>query len=185
MRHYGASYRGCDVEYPPEGYGFDQLANAINLIKNDPYSRRIIIDLWNPATQDKAALPSCLCKYQFNVDVAKKELNLAIYLRSSDYFLANNWNTCTGALLVHMICNLENINLTPGNLTVFIADAHIYKSHIEQVKKNLERIPYPYPKLVIKNEKCKNVKNIMDYCWEDFELIGYKSHPGIKADMAI
>ena len=83
------------------------------------------------------------------------------------------------------VCNLEDINLTPGNLTVFIADAHIYKSHIEQVKKNLERIPYPYPKLVIKNEKCKNVKNIMDYCWEDFELIGYKSHPGIKADMAI
>jgi dihydrofolate reductase/thymidylate synthase len=62
MRHYGGIYRGCEMEYPLGGYGFDQLANAIHLIKTDPYSRRIIIDLWNPATQDKAALPSCLCK---------------------------------------------------------------------------------------------------------------------------
>jgi dihydrofolate reductase/thymidylate synthase len=191
MRHYGASYRGCDVEYPPEGYGFDQLANAINLIKNDPYSRRIIIDLWNPATQDKAALPSCLCKYQFNVDVSKKELNLAIYLRSSDYFLANNWNTCTGALLVHMICALEGVNLTPGELTVFVADAHIYKSHVEQVRENLRREPYPFPKLVIKPQLRNNQnqtekrQNIEDFRWEDIELIGYRSHPSIKADMAV
>ena len=158
MRHYGGVYHGCDKEYPlatsnNAGYGFDQLANAIHLIKTDPYSRRIIIDLWNPATQDRAALPSCLCKYQFNVDVAARELNLAIYLRSSDYFLANNWNTCTGALLVHMICALDGIDLTPGELTVFIADAHIYKSHIEQVRENLQRVPHPFPKLIIKSPK--------------------------------
>lgn len=187
MRHYGAEYRGCDTEYPLGGYGFDQLANAIHLIKTDPYSRRIIIDLWNPATQDKAALPSCLCKYQFNVDVAKKELNLAIYLRSSDYFLANNWNTCTGALLVHMICALEGVELTPGELTVFIADAHIYKSHKTQVQENLARKPYPYPKLVIKPKLADGGKrkNIEDFQWDDFELLGYRCHPGIKAEMAI
>lgn len=187
MRHYGSAYRGCDTEYPLGGYGFDQLANAIHLIKTDPYSRRIIIDLWNPATQDKAALPSCLCKYQFNVDVAAKELNLAIYLRSSDYFLANNWNTCTGALLVHMICALEGINLTPGELTVFIADAHIYKSHIEQVRENLARSPYPYPKLVIKPKLVDGAsrENIEEFRWEDIELLGYRCHPGIKAEMAV
>lgn len=187
MRHYGGAYRGCDMEYPIGGYGFDQLANAIHLIKTDPYSRRIIIDLWNPATQDKAALPSCLCKYQFNVDVAKKELNLAIYLRSSDYFLANNWNTCTGALLVHMICALEGVELKPGELTVFIADAHIYKSHIIQVRENLARTPYPYPKLVIKPKLADDGKhkNIEDFQWEDIELLGYKCHPGIKAEMAV
>ena len=195
MRHYGGAYHGCDTEYPIGGYGFDQLANAIHLIKTDPYSRRIIIDLWNPATQDKAALPSCLCKYQFNVDVAAKELNLAIYLRSSDYFLANNWNTCTGALLVHMICALEGVDLTPGELTVFIADAHIYKSHIPQVRENLARTPYPYPKLVIKPKPkpvdslvlsgdCKR-QNIEDFRWEDIELLGYRCHPGIKAEMAV
>ena len=180
MRHYGGEYRGCEVEYGAD-YGYDQLANAINLIKMDPTSRRIIIDLWNPATQHKAALPSCLCKYQFNVNVTKKELNLTIYLRSSDYFLANNWNTCTGAFLVHMICNIEGVNLTPGDLTVFIADAHIYKTHIEQVKQNLERVPYPYPKLVVKEKKA----NIEAFCWDDFELLGYKTHPAIKAPMAV
>jgi len=194
MRHYGGEYKGCNVDYPLDGtYGYDQLTAAIDLIKRDPCSRRIIIDLWNPATQHKAALPSCLCKYQFNVNVERRELNLAIYLRSSDYFLANNWNTCTGALLVHMICNLEGVELVPGDLTVFIADAHIYKSHIEQVKKNLARRPYPYPKLLvnanahsngdgnIKNKK----KDIMEFVWEDFELVGYKCHPGIKAEMAV
>ena len=193
MRHYGGTYRGCDTEYPLGGYGFDQLTNAIHLIKTDPYSRRIIIDLWNPATQDKAALPSCLCKYQFNVDVAAKELNLAIYLRSSDYFLANNWNTCTGALLVHMICALDGVDLTPGELTVFIADAHIYKSHIEQVRENLRREPYPYPKLVIKPKREDGVelteggkrKNIEEFRWEDIELLGYRCHPSIKAEMAV
>ena len=187
MRHYGGTYSGCDTEYPIGAYGFDQLANAIHLIKTDPYSRRIIIDLWNPATQDKAALPSCLCKYQFNVDVVAKELNLAIYLRSSDYFLANNWNTCTGALLVHMICALDGVDLTPGELTVFIADAHIYKSHITQVRENLYRTPYPYPKLVIKSKPANGVsrKNIEDFRWEDIELLGYRCHPGIKAEMAI
>ena len=200
MRHYGGEYKGCCEDYPLDGtYGYDQLSAAIDLIKRDPYSRRIIIDLWNPATQHKAALPSCLCKYQFNVNVERRELNLAIYLRSSDYFLANNWNTCTGALLVHMICNLEDVDLTPGDLTVFIADAHIYKSHIEQVKKNLARRPYPYPKLLVnanansngdgdgevKNKKKEKKKNIMDFVWEDFELVGYKCHPGIKAEMAV
>lgn len=183
MRHYGAQYIDCKTDYPTEGYGFDQLANVINLIKNEPYSRRIIIDLWNPATQHNASLPSCLCKYQFNVDVDRKLLNLAIYLRSSDYFLANNWNTCTGAMLVHMLCNLEGIELTPGELTVFIADAHIYNSHIEQVKINLEREPHPYPKLVFNGSGKKN--NILEFKWEDWELLGYKSHPAIRAGMAI
>jgi dihydrofolate reductase/thymidylate synthase len=195
MRHYGGEYIGCDVEYS-SGYGYDQLTNAIELIKNEPASRRIIIDLWNPATQHKAALPSCLCKYQFNVNVTRSELNLAIYLRSSDYFLANNWNTCTGAFLVHMICNLNGVDLTPGELTVFIADAHIYKFHIEQVKVNLARQPYPYPMLVFKgcvdnsssdsNSNKANKKNSIDeFKWDDFELLGYKAHAGIKAPMAV
>lgn len=192
MRHYGGEYFGCNITYSIGEYGYDQLANVIHLIKNEPASRRIIIDLWNPTTIDKAALPSCLCKYQFNVNVAKKELNLAIYLRSSDYFLANNWNTCTGALFVHLLCNLEGIDLTPGELTVFIADAHIYKSHIEQVQENLSRTPYPYPKLLVCGGNCdgngdigKKKKDILEFKFEDLELLGYKAHPNIKAVMAV
>ena len=208
-RHFGGVYKGCGVNYssktkyieykdgvstecvlPTKGY--DQVANVIHLIKTEPSSRRIIIDLWDCATVHKAALPSCLCKYQFNVNVTKKTLNLAIYLRSSDYFLANNWNSSCGALFVHLLCNLEGIDLTPGELTVFIADAHLYKTHIEQVKVNLERRPYPFPKLIVKSKSNSNSnlqgekkKDIMDFKFEDIEIIGYKSYPNIKADMAI
>ena len=103
-------------------------------------------------------------------------------MRSSDFFLANNWNSTCGALLVHLLCNIEGIDLTPGELTVFIADAHIYKSHIEQVKLNLEREPLPFPKLLIKGQK---KKNILDFKFEELDLIGYKSYPNIKAEMAI
>ena len=166
--------------------GYDQVANVIHLIKTEPSSRRIIIDLWDCSTVHKAALPSCLCKYQFNVNTTKKELNLAIYLRSSDYFLANNWNSCCGALFVHLLCNIDGIDLTPGELTVFIADAHLYKTHIEKVKLNLERKPFPFPKLIVKGDsEGKKKKDIMDFKFEDIELLGYKAHPNIKAEMAI
>jgi thymidylate synthase len=185
-RHFGGEYKGCGVDYGAgsneNAVGYDQLANVINLIKTEPSSRRIIIDLWDCSTVHKAALPSCLCKYQFNVNVTKKELNLAIYLRSSDYFLANNWNSCCGALLVHLLCNTEGIDLSPGELTVFIADAHLYKFHLEKVKMNLERKPFPFPKLLIKGEK---KKDITEFKFEDIELLGYKAHPNIKAEMAV
>jgi dihydrofolate reductase/thymidylate synthase len=187
-RHFGGEYKGCAVDYGLETdnhFGYDQVANIIYLIKNEPSSRRIIIDLWDCSTIDKAALPSCLCKYQFNVNTVKKELNLAIYLRSSDFFLANNWNSTCGALFVHLLCNMEGIDLTPGELTVFIADAHLYKSHIEQVKLNLERQPLPFPKLLIKLINCEKKKNILEFKFDDLDLIGYKSYPNIKAEMAI
>ena len=103
-------------------------------------------------------------------------------MRSSDYFLANNWNSSCGALFVYLLCNTEGIDLTPGELTVFIADAHLYKTHTEQVKINLERQPYPFPKLVVKGEK---KKHITEFKFEDIELIGYKAHSNIKAEMAI
>jgi dihydrofolate reductase / thymidylate synthase len=179
FRHYGAEYNGCDKDYT--GQGFDQIQNVINLIKNDPTSRRMLINLFNPATQHKAALPACLCQYQFYVNTVKNELNLQIYLRSSDFFLANNWNACTGAFLVHMICNLEGIDLTPGDLTVITGDTHIYKSHIDAVKENMERIPLPSPKLVILNKH----KDLRDFVYSDMKIIGYHPYPSIKAEMAV
>jgi dihydrofolate reductase/thymidylate synthase len=179
-RHFGGDYKDCHTEYD-HTIGYDQMANVIHLLKTDPTSRRIIINLWNPATQHKAALPSCLFYYQFCVDPSKKQLHCIIHLRSSDYFLANNWNTCTGTLLTHMLCNLEGIYLTPGTITVIVSDAHIYKTHVEQVKENLRRKPYPFPILKVKEKKQK----IEDFTFKDFELIGYKSHNSIKAEMAI
>lgn len=179
FRHYGAEYKTCNENY--ENQGFDQLTNVIELIKNNPRSRRIIIDLWNSSTLHKAALPPCLCKYQFYVNTNEKKLDLMIYIRSSDYFLANNWNVATGALFVHLICNLEDIDLIPGTLTVVTGDTHLYKFHIEQAKENIRRKPRPFPKLLVKNKK----KNIEDFTYEDIELIGYKPYSSIKASMAV
>ena len=119
--------------------------------------------------------------YQFYVDTTRKLLNLQIYIRSSDYFLANNWNTCTGALFVHLICNLEGIDLTPGILTVVMGDAHLYKFHKEQVLENLSRTPYPYPKLIVKQRRAE----ITDFTFEDMDLIGYRCLPRIEAPMAV
>ena len=179
FRHFGANYVDCKKDYA--GEGTDQLANVLHLIKYEPHSRRIIINLWNAATLKNAALPACLCMYQFYVNTHKKELNLQIYIRSSDFFLANNWNACTGALLVHMICNLKDIDLTPGILTVVTGDTHIYNNHNNQVIENLTRTPRPFPKLVINEEK----NCILDYTFEDIKLIDYTPYKNISAPMAV
>ena len=181
MRHFGGQYVNCKTNYEKE-YGFDQLNYVIDLIKNDPHSRRILINLWNPKTTCNAALPSCLNQYQFYVDTEKKTLSVQIYLRSSDVFLANNWNVCTGALFVHLLCNLEDINLKPGYITIIGGDVHIYQNHIEQAKIMINRESYPYGKLIILNKQ----KNIENFMFEDMKLIGYKSHPNdIKGNIAI
>lgn len=185
MRHYGGQYRDCHAKYTIGRDGHDQLGEAIHLIRTDPTSRRIIINLWNPGTGNRAALPSCLMMYQFYVDTVHRRLNCQIYIRSSDYFLANSWNACTGALLVHMICGLEDVNLTPGELTVVTGDTHIYKTHIEQVSTNLERHPYLRPQLFVEPSGGRRVRNIEDWRFEDLRLVGYRAYPSISAPMAV
>ena len=179
-RNFGGEYDDCKVGISKKD-GFDQLAYVIDLIKNDPHSRRIIINLWNPNTLHKAALPSCLCQHQFYVDTKKSTLNLQIYIRSSDFFLANNWNTCTGAFFVHMLCNLDGIDLTPGILTVVTGDTHLYNTHLDGVRENINRTPRPYPILDIKEKKSK----IEEFTWEDMNIVGYFPMNNIKADMAV
>ena len=179
FRHFGAEYVGCDRDY--SGCGYDQLENAIHLIKNDPTSRRIIINLWNPSTLHKASLPSCLYCYQFNVDIINKRLDVLLIMRSSDFFLANNWNVCTGAFLVHLICNLEGIDLTPGNLHMVCGDTHVYENHIEAANELLTRKPKPFPKLWVKHKKQK----ITDFTYDDIELLDYYPYKNIPVKMAI
>lgn len=183
MRHYGGKYKDCHTEYDIGGDGFDQLGNVLNLIKTDPTSRRIIINLWNPATEHLASLPSCLMMYQFYVDTIHRRLNCQIYIRSSDYFLANSWNACTGALLTHMICGMNGIDLTPGELTVVTGDTHLYKTHSEQVALNLARRPYLRPQLWL--EPNREITDMRDWRWDDFRLIGYRTYGGIQAPMAV
>ncbi len=183
FRHYGGEYVNCIKDYPDE-YGYDQIANLVHLLRTDPTSRRLIINLWNPATQHKAALPACLMMYQFYVNPHAKTLSCQIYIRSSDYFLANSWNACTGALLTHMLCNLEGIDLIPGELIVQTGDTHLYKTHIAQVNENLARQPYLPCQLVIANNGEKR-KSLSDFKYEDMKLIGYRAHPNIPAPMAV
>jgi len=179
IRHFGGEYKDCKADY--KGVGYDQLDNLVNLLKTDPTSRRMIITLWNPATLHNAALPSCLYLYQFYVNLEKKQLNVMINLRSSDYYLANNWNVCTGAFFVHMLCNLKGIDLTPGELTIVTGDTHIYENHMEAITECLTREPRPYPKLVVKRE----VENICDFTFDDMEIIGYHPYPNISVDMVV
>jgi dihydrofolate reductase / thymidylate synthase len=180
FRHFGGEYVDCRTKYTPND-GFDQLEYVINEIKTNPHSRRIIINLWNPNTLVKAALPSCLCQYQFYVNTKTKTLNLQIYIRSSDFFLANNWNTCTGAFFVYMICNLKGIDLSPGELTVVTGDTHIYLTHLEGVKENLLRIQRPQPIVKINSKK----DHICDFEWDDLNIIGYIAEKNIRAEMAV
>lgn len=178
FRHFGAEYSGCKGDY--SGKGFDQLADVINLLKTDPESRRIIINLWNPITNRGAALPACLCMYQFYVRKGKF-LDLQIYIRSNDYFLANNWNTCTGALFVHLLCSLDGLtHLSPGKLVVSMGDSHIYTFHRDQALENLKREPYPFPKLFV-NRVCTRIE---DFDFSDIQLVGYRHYPSIAAPMA-
>jgi len=170
-RHFNALYKGCDKNY--EGYGIDQLQDCIELIKNNPFSRRIIMSAWNPCQLKEMCLPPCHISYQFYVS-KDNYLSCILYQRSGDMFLGVPFNIASVSLLVYIIANMTN--KSPGNISIIIADAHIYESHIDSVKIQLEREPYELPKLLIKNKH----DNINNYKYEDFEIIDYKYHPRIK-----
>jgi len=183
MRHYGATYVDCSTDYT--GQGVDQLDECINLIKNNPDSRRIIIDLWNCADVKKQALPSCHCMYNFGVDFdhdnsnsnSKGKLNCHLIQRSWDVLLG--WNTTTAALLTYLLAH--HCNLDPGILVHSITDAHLYVSHIESgaIDKLLARNPRQLPKLKFLTTKA----NITDYEFEDLMIDGYYPCPPIAAEM--
>jgi thymidylate synthase len=175
FRHFGAEYHGVN-DY--SGQGYDQVQNVLDLIKTDPNSRRMIINLWNPKSLKDMLIPPCLVMYQFYVS-RNKFLNLAITQRSGDLGLGVPFNVASASLLVYIIAKMND--LTPGELTHNIGDAHIYNNHIEPLKTQLERTPYSFPGLIVKVKK----ENITDYNIDDFELQDYNCHPNIKMDMAI
>ena len=179
-KHFGAEYKDCKTDYTDQGY--DQIQNAINLIKNNPQSRRILISGWNPADLYKMALPPCHVVYQFYVNVDKKELSCLLYQRSSDYFLAANYNSTGAIILTHMLAHI--CGLKTGEFTHFLGDTHVYSNHIEQCKTQMERSTMPFPKLVV-NPSNREIKDITDFRYEDFKVVNYYPHPTIKADMAV
>lgn len=181
--HFGAQYKNCHTNYG----GFNQIDSVIEMIKKNPNSRRILVSSWNPTSLKNCALPPCHVLFQFYVHDGK--LSCQMYQRSADIFLGVPFNIASYALLTYMIAYLTN--LKPHELIIDYGDAHVYKNAVEQMQEQMTRIPYSYPKLVI-NVENRKINDIRDFNYDDFKLInmsdikkGYRSHPSIKADMAI
>lgn len=160
-----------------KGGSIDQISDAINQIKNNPNSRRIIVSAWNVADLDNMNLPPCHAFFQFYV--ANGKLSLQLYQRSADIFLGVPFNIASYALLLHMVAQVTN--LKPGEFVHTLGDAHIYTNHIEQVDLQLSRKPKSLPSIKIN----PNVKNIFDFKYEDFELCNYNPDPHIKAIVSV
>lgn len=175
-RHYSAEYVDCNTDYT--GKGVDQLQQCIEMIKNDPNSRRIIVNSWNSSQLKDMALPPCHVMFQFNVRESKY-LDCKLYQRSGDIGLGVPFNIASYALLVYMISHLTK--LTPGKFIHTFGDVHLYVNHVEQLKLQLTREPFNFPKLKIVGD----IKSIDDFKEDNFQLIDYKHHDVIKMDMAI
>ncbi|KAI8043471.1 thymidylate synthase [Drosophila gunungcola] len=176
-RHFGAEYGTCDDDYT--GKGIDQLRQVIDTIRNNPSDRRIIMSAWNPPDIPKMALPPCHCLAQFYVSQTRGELSCQLYQRSADMGLGVPFNIASYALLTYMIAHVTG--LKPGDFVHTMGDTHVYLNHVEPLKEQLERTPRPFPKLVIKRQ----VQDIEDFRFEDFEIVDYKPYPKIKMDMAV
>lgn len=170
---YGKQWRNFGIDK----YSVDQLGNVIQQIKENPTSRRLIVCAWNPLEIDQMALPPCHSLFQFYVNDNK--LSCMLYQRSADLFLGVPFNIASYALLTMMVAKVCNLEL--GDFVHTLGDAHIYSNHFEQIKKQLARTPRALPKMNI----LRDVKNIEDFVFEDFELVDYNPHKGIKGKVAV
>ena len=161
----------------PDGREIDQITQLIEQIKNNPLSRRLIVNAWNVGDLDKMKLPPCHLLFQFYVNDGK--LSCQLYQRSADVFLGVPFNIASYSLLTLMIAQVTG--LKPGDFVHTLGDAHIYINHLEQVRLQLSRVPYPLPKMKLNPE----VKNIFEFKYEDFELIDYQAHPHIRGDVSV
>jgi thymidylate synthase len=170
---YGVQWRSWPT---PDGGHVDQIAKVIEQVRTNPDSRRHIVTAWNPAEVDDMALPPCHALFQFYV--ADGKLSCQLYQRSADLFLGVPFNIASYALLTHMVA--AQTGLEVGEFVWTGGDVHIYDNHVEQVETQLARDPYPYPSLRLAPRD-----SIFDYEFEDIEVLGYVSHPTIKAPIAV
>jgi thymidylate synthase len=171
---YGSQWRSWPK---PDGTFVDQVSNVITSIKENPDSRRHIVSAWNVGLLDKMALPPCHLLFQFYV--AGNKLSCQMYQRSCDIFLGVPFNIASYSLLTMMMARVTG--LEPGEFVHTLGDAHIYLNHMDQVKLQLSREPYPSPVMAINPA----VKKIDDFTFEDFHLQNYQSHPHIKGDISV
>jgi thymidylate synthase len=178
---YGKQWRAWETA---DGRTIDQIKNVVEAIKTNPDSRRMLVVAFNPGDLDKQALPPCHAFFQFYVsgraaDGSGGRLSLQMYQRSADVFLGVPFNIASYALLCMMVAQVTG--LQPGEFIHTLGDAHLYSNHLEQTKLQLSRDPRPMPQMILN----KDVPSIFDFKFEDFELIGYDPHPGIKAEVAV
>ena len=171
---YGSQWRSWPTA---DGRHIDQITQVVNQIKNNPDSRRMIVSAWNVGEIDKMKLPPCHAFFQFYV--ADGKLSCQLYQRSADIFLGVPFNIASYALLTHLVA--QQTHLSVGDFVWTGGDCHLYSNHLEQVQLQLSRKPLPLPQLSIK----RHPPSIFDYEYEDIEVVGYESHPAIKAPIAI
>lgn len=171
---YGKQWRAFDG---PHGKKIDQIKWVINKIRKTPFSRRMIVSAWNPAEVQNALLPPCHTLYQFYVNNGK--LSCQLYQRSGDTFLGVPFNIASYALLTSLIA--KEVGLKPGVFVHTIGDAHIYLNHVNQIKKQLKRKPYPAPKLWLNPKK----HSIFDYGVNDIKVLNYKHHSYIHGAISV
>jgi len=174
---YGVQWRHWQA---PNGKYIDQITDLIKNIKGDPDSRRLIVSAWNVADIEemaKSGLPPCHTMFQFYVN--NNKLSCQLYQRSADVFLGVPFNIASYALLTMMVAQVTD--LEPGDFVHTFGDVHIYDNHIEQVREQLQRVPKKFPTMKINKE----IKNIFEFKYEDFELIDYDPLPSIKAPVAV
>lgn len=171
---YGYQWRSWPA---PNGQHIDQISEVVETIKKNPDSRRIIVSAWNVADIPRMALAPCHAFFQFYV--ADGKLSCQLYQRSADIFLGVPFNIASYALLTHMMA--QQCNLEVGYFIWTGGDCHLYSNHLEQVELQLSRDFFSLPKLNI----LRKPDSIFDYEFEDFEIVGYESHPHIKAPVAI
>ncbi len=159
------------------GGTIDQIQNVVDMIKNHPDSRRMMVTAWNPAEVEQMALPPCHCLFQFYV--AEGRLSLQLYQRSADTFLGVPFNIASYALLLQMMAQVTG--LQPGEFIHTTGDTHLYLNHLDQARLQLTRTPRPLPTMKINPD----VKNLFDFHYEDFQLEGYDPWPHIAATVSV
>jgi thymidylate synthase len=171
---YGHQWRSWPTQ---RGDQVDQIAHVIDTIRTNPDSRRHIVSAWNVGQLDDMALPPCHILFQFYV--ADGRLSCQLYQRSADIFLGVPFNIASYAMLTHMVAQVTG--LEPGDFVHTLGDAHLYSNHLDQAKEQLTRAPYPLPQLRLNPD----VSSIDAFDYDDFEIVGYQSHPHIKAPIAV
>ena len=171
---YGKQWRAWEGA---DGRVVDQISWLLGEIRRNPDSRRLIVSAWNVPDIERMKLPPCHCLFQFYV--AEERLSCQLYQRSADLFLGVPFNIASYALLTRMVAQV--CDLKPGDFVHTFGDLHLYANHLEQAKLQLTREPRPLPQMKLNPA----VKDIHDFKFEDFELVGYDPHPGIKAPVAV